>query len=158
VPRSVNAFRTYGGVGFFHGGATLQELVIPVVAVRWPKKAAKVAVVLTPLTEIVSLRPRLELKPGMGDQLPGLGADERTLGRHVAVKVVDPSTGRRLFHSLETVKIEPDGAPVTLTLDREPGEACARGTRLQVEVRDADNDELLDRCEVELKIDLEEWD
>jgi hypothetical protein len=158
VPRSVNAFRTYGGVGFFHGGATLQELVIPVVAVRWPKKAAKVAVVLTPLTEIVSLRPRLELKPGMGDQLPGLGADERTLGRHVAVKVVDPSTGRRLFRSLETVKIEPDGAPVTLTLDREPGEACARGTRLQVEVRDADNDELLDRCEVELKIDLEEWD
>jgi hypothetical protein len=158
VPRSVNAFRTYGAIGFFHGGATLQELVIPVVAVHWPKKAEKVAVVLTPLTEIVSLRPRLELKPGAGGRLPGLGADERTLGRPVAVKVVDPSSGRRLFRSLGTVKIEPDGAPVTITLDREQGEACARGTRLQVEVRDADNDELLDRCEVELKIDLEEWD
>lgn len=158
VPRSVNAFRTYGGIGFFHGGATLQELVIPVVAVRWPKKAEKVAVVLTPLTEIVSLRPRLELKPGAGDRLPGLGADERTLGRPVAVKVVDPSSGRRLFRSLETIKIEPDGAPATVTLDRERGEACARGTRLQIEVRDADNDELLDRCDVELKIDLEEWD
>ena len=40
----------------------------------------------------------------------------------------------------------------------QPNETCARGARLQVEVRDADNDELLDRCEVELKIDLEEWD
>lgn len=158
IPRSVNAFRTYGGVGFFHGGATLQELVIPVVAVRWPKKAEKLAVVLTPLTEIVSLRPRVQLKPGASDRLPGIGADERTLGRQVAVKVVDPSSGRRLFRSPETVKIEPDGAPVTVTLDRERGEACARGTRLQIEVRDADNDELLDRCEIELKIDLEEWD
>jgi hypothetical protein len=25
VPRSVNAFRTYGGIGFFHGGATLPQ-------------------------------------------------------------------------------------------------------------------------------------
>ncbi len=158
VPRSVNAFRTYGGVGFFHGGATLQELVVPVVAVRWPKKAEKVAVVLTPLTEIVSLRPRLEVRPGAGDRLPGIGADERTLGRQVSIKVVDPSNGRRLFRSAETVKVEPDGGPVDVTLDRERGEACARGSRLQVEVRDADNDELLDRCEVVLKVDLEEWD
>lgn len=158
VPRSVNAFRTYGGGGFFHGGATLQELVIPVVAVRWPRKAEKVRVVLTPLTEIVSLRPRLELKPGAGDRLPGIGADERTLGRQVSVKIVDPSNGRRLFRSTDVVKIEPDGAPVTVTLDRERGEACARGSRLQIEVRDADNDELLDRCEVELKVDLDEWD
>lgn len=158
VPRSVNAFRTYGGVGFFHGGATLQELVVPVVAIRWPKKAEKVAVVLTPLTEIMSLRPRLELRPGATDRLFGIGADERSLGRQVSVKVVDPSNGRRLFRSTETVKIEPDGDPVTVTLDHERGEASARGTRVQIEVRDADNDELLDRCEVELKIDLEEWD
>jgi hypothetical protein len=27
IPRSVNAFKTYGGLGFFHGGATMQELV-----------------------------------------------------------------------------------------------------------------------------------
>jgi hypothetical protein len=56
VPRSVNAFRTYGGIGFFHGGATLQELVIPVVVFRWPKKAEKVAAVLTPISEIASLK------------------------------------------------------------------------------------------------------
>lgn len=158
VPRSVNAFRTYGGVGFFHGGATLQELVTPVVVARWPKRAEKVAVVLTPLAQIASLRPRVELKPGVTDRLPGIGADEKMLGRQVIVKVVDPGTGRRLFRSPESVKVEPDGAALTLTLQRESGESCARGARLQVEVRDADNDELLDRCEVELKVDLEEWD
>ena len=41
VPRSVNAFKTYGGIGFFHGGATLQELVTPMLTVRWPRKAKK---------------------------------------------------------------------------------------------------------------------
>ena len=29
VPRGMNSFKTYGGLEFFHGGATLQELVIP---------------------------------------------------------------------------------------------------------------------------------
>jgi len=51
-----------------------------------------------------------------------------------------------------------EGQPIAIVLEREGNETCPRGTRLQVEVRDADNDELLDHCEVELKIDLEEWD
>ncbi len=158
VPRSVNAFRTYGGLGFFHRGATLQELVIPVVRVRWPKKAEKVAVVLSPLTEIVSLRPRVELRPGAPYGLPGIGSDVSTVGRQAIVKVVEPKSGRRLFQSTESIRIESEGAGVTVLLERKAGEKCARGARLKVEVRDADNDELLDRCEVELKVDLEEWD
>ena len=156
VPRSVNAFRTYGGIGFFHGGATLQELVTPVVIFRWPKKAEKVAAVLTPLTEITSLKPRVEVKPGAG-QTTMFGADAKMMGRQVVVKVVEPGSGRRLFKS-QSYKVGPEGQPVTIALEREPNEACARGARLQIEVRDADNDELLDRCEVELKVDLEEWD
>ena len=158
VPRSVNAFRTYGGIGFFHGGATLQELVIPVVVFRWPKKAEKVAAVLTPLAEITSLRPRIEVRPGGAGQASMFGPDAKMMGRQVVVKVVEPRSGRRLFRSTQSCKVDPDGSPVTLALEREGGETCPRGARLQVEVRDADNDELLDRCEVELKIDLEEWD
>ena len=80
------------------------------------------------------------------------------LNIEVVVKVVEPGSGRRLFRSTESCKIDPDGAPVTLTLEREGNEACARGAHLQLEVRDADNDELLDRCDVDLKVDLEEWD
>jgi hypothetical protein len=78
-------------------------------------------------------------------------------GRQVVVKVVEPGSGRRLFNS-PSYRVEAEGQPVTIALVRERNEACGRGTRLQVEVRDADNDELLDRCDVELKIDLEEWD
>lgn len=156
VPRSVNAFRTYGGIGFFHGGATLQELVTPVVIFRWPKKAEKVAAVLTPVSEITSLKPRVEVKAGAG-QSTMFGVDAKMMGRQVVVKVVEPGSGRRLFKS-QSFKVEAQGQPVTIALEREPNEACARGTRLQVEVRDADNDELLDHCDVELKVDLEEWD
>jgi hypothetical protein len=156
VPRSVNAFRTYGGLGFFHGGATLQELVTPVVIFRWPKKAEKVAAVLTPVSEITSLKPRVEVRAGTS-QTTMFGADAKMTGRQIVVKVVELSSGRRLFNS-QSHKVEAEGQPVTIALERERNEACARGTRLQIEVRDADNDELLDRCDVELKVDLEEWD
>jgi hypothetical protein len=140
VPRSVNAFRTYGRIGFFHGGATLQELITPVVVFRWPKKAEKIAAVLTPLTEIASLKPRVEIRPGAHGKLPGFGADARMTGRDVLVRVVEPNSGRRLFRSIESVKVLLDGGAVTLTLAREDAETCPRGTRLQVEVRDADNE------------------
>ncbi|MBI2837080.1 MAG: PglZ domain-containing protein [Acidobacteria bacterium] len=158
VPRSVNAFRTYGKMGYFHGGATLQELVIPVVIFRWPKKAEKISVVLTPLSEITSVKPRIELKPGATGQ-PGLfGADDRMMGREVFVKVVEPASGRRLFRAPQRYKVDPEGQSIVVALDREKSETCQRGVRLQIEVRDADNDELLDHCQVELRIDLEEWD
>jgi hypothetical protein len=156
VPRSVNAFRAYGGIGFFHGGATLQELITPVVVFRWPKKAEKAAAVLTPISEITSLKPRVEVKPGAG-QATMFGADAKMIGRQVVVKVVEPASGRRLFKS-QSYKIEPEGQSIMITLEREPNEACPRGTSIQIEVRDADNDELLDRCAAELKVDLEEWD
>ncbi len=158
VPRSVNAFGAYGRLGYFLGGATLQELVIPVVIFRWPKRAEKVAAVLTPLTEITSLKPRVEVRLGSSGRLPGLGAEAGVTGRQVTVKIVEPGTGRRLFKAVASARVEPDGEPVSLVLEREAGESCARGARLRVELRDADNDELLDRCEVELKVDLEEWD
>jgi len=158
VPRSINAFRTYGGVGFFHGGASLQELVIPVVVFRWPKKAEKVAAVLTPIAEITSVRPRVEVRPGGAGQSTMFGPDAKIMGRQVVVRVVEPESGRRLFRSAQSCKIDPDGAAVTFILDREGNETCPRGARLRVEVRDADNDELLDHCEVVLKVDLEEWD
>lgn len=158
VPRSINAFRTYGRVGFFHGGAALQELITPVVICRWPKKAEKVAAVLTPIAEITSLKPRVEVKAGaVAGQASMFGPDAKMMGRQVVVKVVEPGSGRRLFKS-QGHMLDPDGRPVAIALDREPNEACARGARLQLEVRDADNDELLDHCEIDLKVDLEEWD
>ena len=64
IPRSVNAWRTYGGVGFFPGGATLQELVIPAVIVSWPVRMSKVEVVLKPVGHITSRTPRVQVQVG----------------------------------------------------------------------------------------------
>jgi hypothetical protein len=145
-------------MGFFHGGASLQELVIPVVVFKWPKKAEKASAVLTPLTTIASLRPRIEVRPGVSGHLPGVGAPSSMTGREVTVKIVEPPSRRVLFSSPASAKVLPDGAAITLDLERTVGENCARGARLTVELRDADNDEVLDQCDVELKVDLEEWD
>ena len=87
-----------------------------------------------------------------------MGADPNTVGRQVIVKVIDPRTGRRLFQWLQGANVQPEASSITLTLERVPGETCPRGTKLRMELRDADNEELLDWCDVELKIDLEEWD
>jgi hypothetical protein len=158
VPRSVNAFRTYGGMGFFHGGATLQELIIPVMIARWPKKAEKIGAILTPLGEITSINPRVEVKPIGTDQLPGIAADPRLMGRQVFVKIVDAKNGRRIFRSAQALKLQAEGPPLMITLAKDEGAKALRGTRVQVQLIDADNDEILDRCDAELKIDLEEWD
>jgi hypothetical protein len=158
LPRSVGAFRGYGNTGFFHGGASLQELIIPVVLAAWPKRSEKVRVVLKPVLEINSLRPRLELQPGETSRLPQFGADEALLTRQVVVRVVEPATGRRLFGPSDPVDIHPGGECAVVGLARVPDESSPRGTKLRIEVRDADNDELLDQCEAELKVDMEEWD
>ena len=94
VPRSVNAFKTYGGLGYFHGGATLQELVTPVVVARWPKKSQKIGVVLKPLGPIVRLTPTMEVAPA-AVQRDLLGAvDETFTGRQVRVKILHPASGK----------------------------------------------------------------
>ena len=61
IPRSVNVFETYGGIGYFHGGATLQELIIPVITVTYPKKSKKIGVVIKPVDQITTLEQRIEV-------------------------------------------------------------------------------------------------
>jgi hypothetical protein len=156
VPRSVNAFRTYGSIGFFHGGATLQELVIPVVIAQWPRKARKIGVVLKPVEQIVSLRPRVELEPAAVDKdLYGV-VDERVLGRRVTVRVMHES-GKAVFRSESPISVEPGGGLKTVDLVKVEGAEGGVGSQLEVQVLDADDDEILDRTSATLKIDLDEW-
>ena len=42
VPRGAASFQTYGGLGYFHGGASLQEWIIPCLQIEWPVKAQPV--------------------------------------------------------------------------------------------------------------------
>jgi hypothetical protein len=157
LPRSVNCFTTYGRIGFFHGGATLQELVTPVVVVRWPKKAKKTGVVLKPLGEITSLTQRVELAPGSGEK-DLLGAvDENLLSRKVLLKVLAPASGRVVFKGKRAVVMEPGGDKQAVELERVEGAEAKRGAELQLQAVDADDEEILDRRTVTLQVDLDEW-
>jgi hypothetical protein len=157
IPRSVNAFKAYGGLGFFHGGATLQELVIPIIVAHWPKAARKTRVVLKPITEITSLTPRIEIGPGTAVQVDLSGAlDASLLSRDVFVKVIDPKTGKVIFRS-EKVHIEPGGESAIAELSKLEGAEASFGATLQVLVCDLDDEEILDQATVVLKVGLDEW-
>lgn len=157
IPRSINAFRTYGGLGYFHGGATLQELIIPVLLVHWPAKASKIHVVLKPVGHITSEMPRIQVEAGTQGQLT-LYPDSTKLARRVAVKVREPSSGKLVFRHSDAIIVEPGGKAATIQLQlMEPRPNLSYGTQLVVEVLDADDEELLAREEVILKVDIDEW-
>jgi len=158
VPRSVNAFKTYGGLGFFHGGATLQELIIPIVIARWPKRARKVNVVLKPITEITSLTQRIEIGPGTPAQVDLSGTiDANLLSRNVFLKVIEPNTGKIIFKSKQNYLIEPGGKPIIAEIQKLEGAEAPFGANLQLLVCDSDDEEILDKSDVVLKVELDEW-
>ena len=157
IPRSVNAFKTYGGLGFFHGGATLQELLIPVLVMRWPVKATKTPVVLKPVEHITSKAPRLEVEAGL-QGMTLFGPDEKQLARRVLVKVRNPETGTLVFRHAVPATIEPGGQTAIVELQLvEPPPVLSRGAPLIVEVCDADDEEILVHENVILGIDIDEW-
>ncbi len=156
VPRSTSAFRTYGALGFFHGGATLQEMIVPVVVATWPMKARKVNVVLKPVGHVTSEAPRVQVQAAATGQL--FNADVNLLARRVLVKLKDPASGKLVFRHGEPATIEPDGAPVTVQLAIvEPKPPLAYGAPLVVEVLDADDEEILVREDVTLKVEISDW-
>lgn len=156
VPRSIQAFKAHGGLDFFHGGATLQELIIPVLAVRWPKRMREIGVVLKPISQITTLTPRLEIEPeGVDADLFGK-VDEKLVGRRVQVVVQHAQTGQRLFES-QPATIEPGGDKKTVPLDKVEGAEAALQSKLDIIARDADSGEILDRCMATLMKELDEW-
>ncbi len=80
------------------------------------------------------------------------------LSRRVLVKVKDPSTGKLVFRHGEPLTVEPEGAPVTVQLAIvESKPKLGYGAPLLVEVVDADDEEILVREDVTLKIEISDW-
>jgi hypothetical protein len=158
VPRSINSFKTYGGLGFFHGGLTLQEWIIPVVTIRFPQKAQKLGGVLKPISQIISLAQRVQVGSHATqlDLLSGQ-AHENYLSRPVMIKVIHPATGKVILKSKQQVILEPGGDLVTLELMVVPGATAALKSELELRLLDADDEELLDHTKVTLQIELDEW-
>lgn len=155
TPRSIQAFKTPGGLGFFHGGATLQELIIPVLAIRWPQQMREIGVVLKPVSQITSLAPRLEIEPERVDSNLLGEVDEKLVGRRVQVEI-SSQTGQKLFTS-ESVAVKPGGEKQAVQLERVPNSQAPLRSKLDVVVRDADSQEILDRCMATLMKEMDEW-
>ena len=157
TPRSVNAFKTYGGIGFFHRGATLQEWLIPLVCIQWAKKSQKTGIVLKPITEITTQEPIVEIEPETRGKKNLFGEiDSSYLGRQIAVKVRDTVSGKMLFKS-GAVAVSPKDDIRQIKLEKVPGAEGRYGQKLQLAVLDADNEEILATADVTLKLDMDEW-
>jgi len=156
VPYSTNAFRTYGGLGFFHGGATLQELAIPILSVEWPRNVREVKVILKHVGQISSLAPRMQVEAAVSGQQTLGSPDPALSGRRFLIKVRDEN-GRLFFKLKEPAMVEPGGGAVTVVLDLVPGAQLATGARLTVVVEDAETEERLDNETVELRQDIDDW-
>jgi len=75
----------------------------------------------------------------------------------VNVKVCFPGAGKALMKGRTTANIEPGGGPVAIELVKASDAEAAVGTELEVVIEDADNDEVLERRRVALKVDLNDW-
>jgi hypothetical protein len=151
VPRGAASFRAYGGLGYFHGGASLQEWVIPCLAVEWPLQARPVGVALRSPGDILSRQPRITLTV----ERPSLLVED-SIPRQVAIVIRDASSQAILFRS-EAVTVAPSESAVAVAAAAVEGREAARGTELRIEVRDALTEEIIASAPSKLLIELSEW-
>lgn len=151
VPRGAASFRAYGGLGYFHGGASLQEWIVPCVLVEWPSKARPVRITLEPIDKILGLRPLISLHVAL-DPVP----IEDMLARQVDVLIRKAADRSLLFRS-GSVMVTPDQEEVSVPLQVIEGMEAERGTKLRVEVRDTNTEEVLDERISTLMIEITGW-
>ncbi|HBY95856.1 MAG TPA: hypothetical protein DEP84_18200, partial [Chloroflexi bacterium] len=135
----------------FHGGASLQEWIIPCVRIEWPLEARSVEVQIEPLPNVLSQRPRLTLRV-----LRSSLFIEESIAREVEglIRAAGPRT--ILFRSTE-VQLTPDQEQVGVALRAVEGAVAARGTPLRIEVRDLRTEEVLAAAESTLMTELTGW-
>lgn len=152
VPRGAGCFRTYGGLGFFHGGASLEEWIIPCVKVEWPIQVKPLGVKLQPLPKLLSLRVRVTLTVNQDYILV-----EERMPRSIEIVIKETASGTRLFRTNAPVNVTPDQSEVSVTLQPEAGAQAERGSNLLIEARDSRDQELLDSVSSVLLVDMDGW-
>ncbi|MGH2343670.1 MAG: hypothetical protein ACRDG4_00480, partial [Chloroflexota bacterium] len=151
LPAGAAIFKTYGGKGYFHGGGSLQEWVIPVVKVAWPVTAKPVEVVVRPITSILTPRPKLVLEV----LRPSLLVED-AIARRVTAMIRRIENLDILFRSSEHT-VAPDRDTVTIALERTRATA-KRGTPTRIEIRDALTEEVIASAESILMVEIDQWD
>jgi serine/threonine protein kinase len=149
--RGASSWSAYGKLGYFHGGASLQEWIIPCVQIEWPTQAQPVHVTVQPVKHILSAQPRLTLLIERGSIFI-----EDALPRHVEVLIRHASSRVILFRSAH-LEIAPDQESVAVSLRRTPNASAPRDTTLRIEVRDTLTEEVIDATDSVLAVELDDW-
>lgn len=136
VPPGIRSFSKPGA--FFHGGTTLQEVVIPHLVIRSASgQVLRMRVnALLPLVEVATMTVKVELRPERPESTSLL---DTVQGASVQVFLGELDAKRS---SVKVVEFEPDATEpqsVTLFLNREP--AIALGTEIPLQVIDAETGE-----------------
>jgi hypothetical protein len=150
LPSGAATFKTYGGRGYYHGGGSLQEWVIPCVKAEWPTQAKPLEVTLQPVKSILSLRQKLKLdvwKPSF--------LSEDALPRRIDVIVRNALTQDILFRC-EPITVTPDRDTVEMVLVATDAIA-ARGTPVRIEVRDLKDESVIADAESILQVEMDAW-
>ena len=74
------------------------------------------------------------------------------------MKIVHAETGKLIFRPSTPVVVTPEGEPITIQMELiEPRPNVEYGTKLTVQILDADDEEILGREEVQLKTEISDW-
>jgi hypothetical protein len=152
VASGASCFRTYGGLGFFHGGASLQEWIVPCLAIAWPRKAKPVDVAVRPIQQILTLRPKI-IVDAHRERFLG---DKEALARQVEVRIKEREHNTVIFSS-EPKIITPTNEPVEFLMKLLDDVSAERGTPLLIEVRDTREDRVIASAETTLMVEIEGW-
>jgi PglZ domain len=137
VPPGIRSFTKPGGE-FFHGGATMQEVVIPHILIKTASEQVlrmKVQALL-PLLEVVTMTVKVELRPVRPDAKSLLDTVQGTSVRVFLGELDAPRSSEKI------VPFDADAAEplsVTLFLNREP--AIPQGSEIPLQVLDVDTGE-----------------
>jgi len=151
VPHGVACFSAYGKRGYFHGGASLQEWIIPVVLIDWPSRAKPVEIALRVVGGILSQRPRITL-----DVVTTTLLLDEVIARDIEVLIRDATTRAILFTS-ERYAVKPTDTTIDVMLQLRSGATAARNTNLVVDVRDPHTEAVIMSTSSRLMIDIDTW-
>jgi hypothetical protein len=151
VARGASNFRAYGSLGYFHGGASLQEWIIPCLKIEWPVEAKPVGVEIESLPQVLAATPRVTLRVVKENLLV-----EDALPRQVEVIIRETSSQKMLFRSQPTV-LTPDKQTVDVRLEAVPSAEAGRGTKVVIQVRQTSDEKTIASANSILMIEMTGW-
>jgi hypothetical protein len=150
-PHGVACFRTYGGLGYFHGDASLQEWIIPCVVVEWPRGAKPVEVEIEPIERIFSRCPKIRLNVSRGSLLL-----EDNISRQIEIIIRNAETQAILFRS-QPVTATGEDPQMEVALRAVDEVRANRNTPLLIQVRDPRTELPVTETNSTLMIELGGW-